>query len=106
MASTMIHIRQAKCWLMVADIIGSTKLSQTLSASQFPRMTGTWFKNCRQIVDECGGHMSKYLGDGFFCYWNRIIRCTADRAGANQIMALPIGQAQPGLEQVGTHGQN
>jgi adenylate cyclase len=70
MASTMIHIRQAQCWLMVADIIGSTRLAQSLSASEFPRMTGTWFKNCRQIVDECGGHMSKYLGDGFFCYWD------------------------------------
>lgn len=70
MASTMIHIRQAQCWLMVADIIGSTKLAQTLSSSQYPRMTGNWFKNCRQVIDECGGHMSKYLGDGFFCYWD------------------------------------
>ena len=50
-------------------IIGSTQLSQTLTGAQFPRMTGSWFKNCRQIIDECGGHMSKYLGDGFFCYW-------------------------------------
>ena len=70
MASTMSHIRQAQCWLMVADIVGSTQLSQTLPDAQFPRMTGTWFKNCRQIIDECGGHMSKYLGDGFFCYWD------------------------------------
>ncbi|MDI1313471.1 adenylate/guanylate cyclase domain-containing protein [Prosthecobacter sp.] len=76
MASTMIHIRQAQCWLMVADIIGSTQLSQTLPGAQFPRMTGSWFKNCRQIIDECGGHMSKYLGDGFFCYWDD----TADSA--------------------------
>ena len=70
MASTMIHIRQAQCWLMVADIVGSTQLSQTLPGAQFPRMTGNWFKNCRQIIDECGGHMFKYLGDGFFCYWD------------------------------------
>ena len=70
MASTMIHIRQAQCWFMVADIVGSTKLSQSLPGAQFPRMTGNWFKNCRQIIDECGGHMSKYLGDGFFCYWD------------------------------------
>lgn len=70
MASTMIHIRQAECWLMVADIVGSTQLAQTLPGAQFPRMTGSWFKNCRQIIEECGGHMSKYLGDGFFCYWD------------------------------------
>lgn len=70
MASTMIHIRQAKCWLMVADIIGSTKMALEMSSSQFPRMTGNWFKNCRQIIEDCGGHMSKYLGDGYFCYWD------------------------------------
>lgn len=70
MASTMIHIQQAQCWLMVVDIIGSTKLAQSMSAADYPRMTGTWFKNCRQIIDDCGGHMSKYLGDGFFCYWD------------------------------------
>lgn len=70
MASTMIQIRQARCWLMVADIIGSTKLAQSLTPDKYPRVTGTWFKNCHQIIDECGGHMSKYLGDGFFCYWD------------------------------------
>lgn len=70
MASTMIHIRQANCWLMVADIIGSTSMAQSLPGAQFPRMTGSWFKNCRQTIEECGGHMSKYLGDGFFCYWD------------------------------------
>jgi len=69
MASTMIRIEQAECWLMVADIEGSTKLAQTTAPEKYPRLTGTWFKECRQIIDDCGGHMSKYLGDGFFCYW-------------------------------------
>jgi len=68
-ASTMIDIRQTRCWLMVADIVGSTQLSYTLPEAEFPRMSGAWFKNCRQIIDECGGHMSKYLGDGFLCFW-------------------------------------
>lgn len=69
MASTMIRIDQAECWLMVADIEGSTKLAQSMAPEEYPRLTGTWFKECRQIIDDCGGHMSKYLGDGFFCYW-------------------------------------
>ncbi|WP_395743286.1 FHA domain-containing protein [Prosthecobacter sp.] len=90
MASTMIHIRQAQCWLMVADIVGSTRLSQTLQGAQFPRMTGGWFKNCRQIIDECGGHMSKYLGDGFFCYWDD----TADSAIQVRQAVAKLHQAQ------------
>ncbi len=70
MASTMIRMEQAECWLMVADIEGSTKLAQNTAPEKYPRLTGTWFKECRQIIDDCGGHMSKYLGDGFFCYWD------------------------------------
>ncbi len=70
MASTMMSIKQAECWLMVADIEGSTKLAQKLPPEEYPRVTGNWFKQCRLIIEHCGGHMSKYLGDGFFCYWD------------------------------------
>lgn len=97
MASTMIHIRQAQCWFMVADIIGSTRLAQSMSASEYPRMTGTWFKNCRQIIDDCGGHMSKYLGDGFFCYWTggegshiRVRQAIAKLREAQETSSLPF----------------
>lgn len=69
LASTMLSIRQMNCWLLVADIVGSTLLAQRLAPEELPRVTGKWFKTCRQIVDECGGHISKYLGDGFFCHW-------------------------------------
>ena len=69
LASTLLSVKQIGCWLLMADIIGSTRLSQRLAPEEFPRVTGTWFKECRQIIDECGGHISKYLGDGFFCHW-------------------------------------
>lgn len=69
LASTMLSIKQMNCWLLVADIVGSTLLAQRLAPEELPRVTGKWFRTCRQIIDECGGHISKYLGDGFFCHW-------------------------------------
>ena len=69
LASTLMTLRLAQCWLMVADIEGSTKLVQELPTEEYPRVTGGWFKKCRQIVEQCGGHISQYLGDGFFCFW-------------------------------------
>lgn len=69
LASTLLSMKKIDCWLLVADIIGSTRLAQRLAPEEYPRVTGTWFKECREIVDECGGHISKYLGDGFFCHW-------------------------------------
>ncbi len=69
MASTMMSIRQEKCWMMMVDIIGSTAMAQQVSAEEWPRVTGTWFRECREVIEANGGHMMKYLGDGFFCYW-------------------------------------
>jgi len=69
MASTMMAIRTAKCWMMMVDIIGSTKMAQETSAEEWPIVTGNWFRSCREIIEAHQGHMMKYLGDGFFCYW-------------------------------------
>ena len=55
--------------MLIADIVGATKLSQTLSAEEFPRVTGGWFKSCREVIEAHEGQIMKYLGDGFFCYW-------------------------------------
>jgi adenylate cyclase len=69
MASTMMAIRTSKCWMMMVDIIGSTKMAQETSAEEWPLITGNWFRSCREIIEGHQGHMMKYLGDGFFCYW-------------------------------------
>lgn len=67
--STLIDIRKRNAWLMVADIVGSTRMAQQMPPEEVPRINGSWFKTCREAVDAHGGHMNQYLGDGFFCYW-------------------------------------
>ncbi|MFM2144140.1 MAG: hypothetical protein RLZZ476_2684 [Verrucomicrobiota bacterium] len=67
--SSTTSMAEKACWLLIADIEGSTRLAQTVPPETYPRLTGAWFKDCRQIIEDCGGHISKYLGDGFFCYW-------------------------------------
>jgi adenylate cyclase len=69
MASTMLSVKTAQCWMLIADIIGSTQLAQKVTTEELPRLTGGWFKACREIIESHGGHIMKYLGDGFFCYW-------------------------------------
>ena len=69
MASTMLSVKTSECWMLIADIVGATKLSQSLSAEDFPRVTGGWFKSCREVIEAHEGQIMKYLGDGFFCYW-------------------------------------
>lgn len=69
MDSTRFDVRQSCCWLMVADIVDSSKLARELPPEELPQVTGAWFKSCRRIIEKHGGSMSKYLGDGFLSYW-------------------------------------
>lgn len=66
---TLMDIRSANCWLLLADIEGSTELGRAVTAEQLPVITGRWFSNCKQVIEGNGGSINKYLGDGFFAYW-------------------------------------
>lgn len=66
---TVHDIRVIPCWLLLADIEGSTELARNVSADQLPVVTGRWFSACKQAIETHGGSINKYLGDGFFAYW-------------------------------------
>lgn len=67
--TTIPEIRQAACWLLVADIIGSTTLSQQMTPQALSELIGGWSLLCRHILEKHGGTMNKILGDGFVGYW-------------------------------------
>ena len=61
--------KTAECWLLVADIVGFTKLSQQMSEDEMSQMVGKWILACKQIIERNRGSINKYLGDGFLSYW-------------------------------------
>ena len=40
------------------------------SVDTMAALTGRWLAECKQIIDESGGSINKFLGDGFFAYWH------------------------------------
>ena len=66
---TVHDIRIAPCWLLLADIEGSTELARSLPVELLPVVTGRWLSACKQVIDANHGAINKYLGDGFFAYW-------------------------------------
>ena len=66
---TIQEIKTLNCWLLVADIEASTQFTQRLAPDEVPRITGRWLAECKQIIDDHGGMINKFLGDGFFAYW-------------------------------------
>lgn len=69
-ASTMVSVRVAKHWFMVADIEGFTPMSLRLDTAELAHAVGQWFARTREIVGACGGVIHKYLGDGWLGSWN------------------------------------
>ena len=66
---TVIQVRTQPCWLLLTDIVGSSALANQLPAEDLALTVGSWFSGSKQLVEECGGAINKYLGDGFFAYW-------------------------------------
>jgi len=66
---TVVDLRTVACWLLVADVEGSTTLNQSMADEELAIMMGRWFSACQQLVERNSGIINKYLGDGFFAYW-------------------------------------
>jgi class 3 adenylate cyclase len=56
-------------WLLLGDIEGSTPLSQRLPGDELASLLGKWIGSCKEVVEQHGGAINKYLGDGFLAYW-------------------------------------
>lgn len=68
-AATSRELRHVNAWLLVADIIGSTRLTHTMEAEQLAVSLGKWFSFCNEHIEAQRGSINQYLGDGFFALW-------------------------------------
>ena len=66
---TIVAVESSPCWLLLVDIEGSTHLSQKLEPEALAILIGRWFARCKEAIEDQGGVINKYLGDGFFAYW-------------------------------------
>jgi adenylate cyclase len=92
---TIYEVKKRRLWLMVADIVGSTRMAQNISPEDVPRINGSWFKSCRELVESHGGHMNQYLGDGFFCYWEDTLDAQQHISGLLRRFSALQAQATP-----------
>lgn len=66
---TQVELRSEPCWLLVCDITGSTALARSHPAEELAVLVGGWFARCNEAIEDNGGSINKYLGDGLFAYW-------------------------------------
>jgi adenylate cyclase len=103
--STVTDIRHAKCWLLVADIVGSSRLLRETPIEEVPMITGRWVAECKQTIEEHGGRINQFMGDGFFAYWRDHERAEVVVANALHALRRLQDQARPAFRVVTHYGQ-
>jgi class 3 adenylate cyclase len=67
--ATIRGVEHVGCWLLLVDVEDFTPLSSQLHIEELAVILGNWLSACKQIVEERGGSINKYLGDGILAYW-------------------------------------
>jgi adenylate cyclase len=102
---TLVEMRAAACWLLVADVIGSTTLSRTKPQEEMSMLMGQWFLLCKHEVETAGGLVNKYLGDGFLAYWDAGRVSTEDIVKCLRGLSRLQGNSQPPFRYVLHRGE-
>jgi adenylate cyclase len=102
---TLPIISRQHCWLMVADIANCTRMTLELPPEDIPQITGGWFNTCRELVEEHGGQMNQYTGDGYFCYWDESVEAAGRVLAALRALALLQEQHAPDFRVVLHYGE-
>jgi adenylate cyclase len=69
--ATLAEVRSARCWLLVADVEGSTRLAHAVPPDELAMRMGHWFLHSKQVIEADGGCVNKYLGDGYLAFWTQ-----------------------------------
>jgi class 3 adenylate cyclase len=102
---TVREVKTVNCWLLIVDLESSTTLARSLAPEQIPVVMGRWLDACKEIVEQNGGSVNKYLGDGFLAYWHDLPENTAAVARALTLLKEAQTRLQPPFRLVVHHGQ-
>lgn len=103
--STVTDIRHAQCWLLVADIVDSSRLIKEHPLEEVPMLTGRWVAECKQTIEEHGGRINQFMGDGFFAYWRDHERAEVAVGAALDALRRLQDQARPAFRVVAHYGR-
>lgn len=92
---TVRDVSELTCWFLLMDIENFVRLSSDLPAEELARMVGTWLAECQRVIENHGGALSKFLGDGMLVYWNTRYCDLANVAQALNVLQAMQSRRQP-----------
>jgi adenylate cyclase len=58
--------------ILVSDVKGFTRLSETIPHEDLARTIGTWYDYCSEVLVDCGAAIDKFIGDAVLAYWTDV----------------------------------
>src|SRR6478752_5332466 len=55
--------------VMFCDLVGSTALSTRLDPEDMREIVGAYHRSCADLINQAGGFVAKYMGDGVLAYF-------------------------------------
>src|SRR2546423_1736885 len=89
---TVREVKEMTCWFLLLDIQNFVELCTQMPADELAQMVGVWLAECQRIIENHGGTVSKFLGDGLLVYWNT--RFCDSTSVADALKALRCLQAR------------
>jgi class 3 adenylate cyclase len=83
--------------VMFCDLVGSTKLSTRLDPEDLRAVIGAYHRCCTELIEQKGGFVAKYMGDGVLAYFGYPRAHEHDAERAVQA-GLALVEAVPGLD--------
>ncbi len=68
-SQTLVDVKSKKCFMLLADIVNSTRLCEEHEPAQWASLVGSWTGDCSDLIKRHGGAINKFLGDGFLAIW-------------------------------------
>jgi len=66
---TIALVKTVPAIVLVSDIKGFTKLSESLPPEEVARTVGKWYGDCEKIVTAAAGTIDKFIGDAVLAHW-------------------------------------
>src|SRR2546423_188650 len=92
---TVRDVSELTCWFLLMDIENFVQLTSEVPAEELARMVGAWLAECQRVVEQHGGTLSKFLGDGVLVYWNARLCDTARVIEALNVLCAMQMRRQP-----------
>jgi class 3 adenylate cyclase/predicted ATPase len=88
--------------VMFCDLIGSTALSARLDPEDMREIVGAYHRRCADLINQAGGFVAKYMGDGVLAYFGYPLAHEHDaeqavRAGLAVVDAVPKLKTEAGI---------